>query len=267
MSGPFLAYHTCPHCRVEAGAEAIAIDVRDATVIYAGDRDGRLALDGISLRVPAGTRAALVGPNGAGKSTLLKAIAGLLPLRSGTIRAYGQPVDACLHRVAYLPQRGEIDWRFPVDVKGLVMTGRYVHLGWLRRPGRDDHRRVSAALERLGIADLAERQIGELSGGQQQRALLARALVQDADLLLLDEPLNAVDGGTRAAVARVLDALRGEGKTVVAATHDLGRLEVEYDGALYLSEGRAVPPPPGAFVGLPLGEAFPEPLGVGVATG
>jgi manganese/zinc/iron transport system ATP- binding protein len=150
--------------------------------------------------------------------------------------------------VAYLPQRTELDWRFPVNVHRLVLTGRYVHMGWLMRPAREDQRRVSLMLEQLGIEHLAERQIGELSGGQQQRALLARALAQDADLLLLDEPLNAVDAETRAVITHVLHELKRAGKTVLAATHDLGRLEADFDSALYLSEGREVPAPPGSFV-------------------
>jgi ABC-type Mn2+/Zn2+ transport system ATPase subunit len=245
-------YQTCAGCRDEVGADPAALEVREARVAYPDEPD-REALHGVTLRVPAGMHVALVGPNGSGKSTLLKAVAGVLPLRSGEIRVHGQPVAACLHRVAYLAQRGEIDWRFPVDVARLVMTGRYVHLGWLRRPAAEDRQRVAEALDRLGIEHLAQRQIGQLSGGQQQRALLARALVQEADVLLLDEPLNAVDAETRAKVAEVMGELHREGRTVVAATHDLGRLETDYDAALFLSEGREVPPPPGAFVGRPVG--------------
>lgn len=242
MTAARFPYLTCPHCREDdAPAEAPALDIVGATVVYPGT--DRVGLADVNLRVASGGHVALVGSNGAGKSTLLKAIAGLLPLQAGSIAVYGQPVAACLHRVAYLAQRGEVDWRFPVDVRGLVLTGRYVHLGWLRRASDEDRRRVMAALERLGIADLADRQIGQLSGGQQQRALLARALVQDADLLLLDEPLNAVDAETRAVVASVMADLRREGRTSVTATHDLGRLEADFDDALFLHEGRAVPAP------------------------
>jgi ABC-type Mn2+/Zn2+ transport system ATPase subunit len=195
-----------------------------------------------------GARVALVGPNGAGKSTLLKAAAGLLPVLSGEIKIYGQPVGACHHRVAYLPQRGELDWRFPISLRRLVMTGRYVHLGWLRRPGAADWAVVDRVMAQLELSQLAERQIGQLSGGQQQRALLARALAQEADLWLLDEPLNAVDNDTRAIIASVLDELKKQEKTVITATHDLGRLERDFDRAVYLCEGEVVPPPPGAFV-------------------
>jgi ABC-type Mn2+/Zn2+ transport system ATPase subunit len=177
----------------------------------------------------------------------------LLPIVAGEISIHGHSLGTCHDRVAYLPQRGEIDWRFPIDVRRLVLTGRYVHLGWLQWPNARDRAVVESTLERLGLSDLSSRQIGELSGGQQQRVLLARALAQDASLLLLDEPLNAVDAETRAVIAEVLQDLKKQRKTVVAATHDLGRLEADFDGAIYLMEGREVPPPPGAFVGLKVG--------------
>lgn len=210
------------------------------------------AVMGLNLRVPVGASIALVGSNGAGKSTLIKLVAGLLPIQSGEVSIFGRPVGNCRHRVAYLAQRSGIDWKFPISVRQLVMCGRYVHLGWFRRTSRQDRQLVDAALDRLGIGHLAERQIGDLSGGQQQRALLARALAQDADLLLLDEPLNAVDADTREVVARTLHELKTQGKTAVIATHDLGRLESDYDGAIYLCEGREVEAPPGAFVGINL---------------
>jgi manganese/zinc/iron transport system ATP- binding protein len=200
----------------------------------------RLALSGIDLTVPIGSRIALVGPNGAGKSTLLKSIVGLLKPCAGMIKVYGMPVATCLHRVAYLPQHSEIDWRFPMTVRTLVGSGRYVHLGWLRRPGRVDHLLVDQELDRLGLTALADRQIGQLSGGQQQRTLLARALVQGADLLLLDEPMNAIDAETRSVLGSVLDDLRAEGKTAIIATHDIDRVESEYDDVLYLADGHQV---------------------------
>jgi len=246
---PSLPYGRRRHTDAVPGAPALA--ARSVSVGYAGTAG--LALRKVSLRVPAGARVALVGPNGSGKSTLLKAVAGLLPVGSGEIEVYGNPVGACHHRVAYLPQRGEMERRFPISVRRLVTTGRYVHLGWLKRPGRKDREVVSEVIEDLGLTPLAERQIGRLSGGQQQRALLARALVQDGDLLLLDEPLNAVDANTRETVSRVLSELQRRGKTMVVATHDLASLASEFDGALYLREGREAEPEPGAFVGLPLG--------------
>ena len=130
------------------------------------------------------------------------------------------------------------------------MTGRYVHLGWLRRPGARDRAIVAEVLDRLGLTMLADRQIGRLSGGQRQRVLLARALAQDADLLLLDEPFSGIDARTRAVLATVVDGLSRQGKTIVAATHDLDRLAEEFDGAIYLDEGRVVPPPAGVFAGV-----------------
>ena len=249
MRHPFLAYSRGRHAEVVRGAPALA--ARSVVARYGGSVE--VALQNVNLRVPAGTRVALVGPNGSGKSTLLKAVAGLLPVMSGEVSIFGNPVGACHHRVAYLPQRGEIDWRFPISVRRLVMTGRYVHLGWLRRPGRKDGEIVDQAIRDLGLSPLSGRQIGELSGGQQQRVLLARALAQEADLLLLDEPLNAVDAGTRETISRVLSGLKDRGKTMVVATHDHASLASEFDGALYLREGREVRPEPGAFVGLPVG--------------
>ena len=195
-------------------------------------------LTGITLTVPIGAQVALIGPNGAGKSTLFKAVAGLLPVRKGEVRIYGRPIGACHHRVAYLPQRSEIDWRFPMSARRLAVTGRYVHRGWLQRPQPEDWRIVDAVLARLKIDDLAQRQIGQLSGGQQQRVMLARALVQGADLLLLDEPLNAVDAETRQIVATVLAEERAAGKTIVVSTHDLDRLESDYDAVIHLVEGQ-----------------------------
>lgn len=192
----------------------------------------------VSLSLPAGVRAALVGPNGSGKSTLLKTIAGLLRPLAGTIQIYGLPIGACHHRVAYLPQRSEVDWGFPVTVARMVLAGRYVHLGWLRRPTQADHARVRTVLEQLGLAHLADRQIGQLSGGQQQRALLARALVQEADLLLLDEPLTGVDAASRRIIAATLDTLHRQGKTALIATHHLERLHEEFDVVFTLDEGR-----------------------------
>jgi len=206
------------------------------TLTYPGDREPALA--DLDLRVPPGTRLALVGPNGAGKSTFLKALVGLLRPTAGTLKIFGQDVATCRHRVAYLPQRNEIDWRFPMTLERLVSTGRYVHLGWLRTLGSADHALLIRVIRRLGLEGLRQKQVGELSGGQQQRALLARALVQEADLLLLDEPLNAIDAETRSVLGRVLDELREEGKTVIVATHDLGRLESGFDRALFLAQGK-----------------------------
>lgn len=246
---PYGGYGGRRHATPVNGAPALA--ARSVSARYPGC--SLPALSEVSLRVPAGTSVALVGPNGSGKSTLLKVVAGLLPAGSGTVGIYGNPVGACHHRVAYLPQRGELDWRFPINVGRLVMGGRHVHLGWLKRPGRKDQAVVEEMLGRLGIRELADRQIGRLSGGQQQRALLARALVQEGDLLLLDEPLNAVDAETRDVISEVLAGLGDLGKTLVIATHHLQTLAQEFDGALYLHEGREAEPAKDEFVGLPVG--------------
>ena len=236
---PHLAYSRRQHADTVPGADALTLD--GLTVAYPGA--GGLALHAVSLSVTTGVRVALVGANGSGKSTLLKAVAGLLRPQAGTIRVYGLPVGACHHRVAYLPQRGEVDWRFPVTVERLILAGRYVHLGWLRGPAPDDRRRVQTVLAQLGLIELAGRQIGELSGGQQQRALLARALVQEADLLLLDEPLSAVDAASRRIIAGVLDGLRRQGKTAIVATHHLDRLDEEFDRVFPLVDGALAPAP------------------------
>jgi manganese/zinc/iron transport system ATP- binding protein len=229
----YLSYSGRSRADVVAGAPALALD--GLTVGYPGTPEP--AVRAVSLTVAAGVRAALVGANGSGKSTLLKAVAGLLRPQAGAIRIYGRPVGACHHRVAYLPQRGEVDWRFPITVERLVLAGRYVHIGWLRRPGPDDRRRVAEVLAQLGLAELRRRQISQLSGGQQQRALLARALVQEADLLLLDEPLSAVDAASRQIIAGVLDGLRRQGKTSLVATHHLDRLDEEFDQVFTLHDG------------------------------
>ena len=223
---------------VNAVADARALDAQCVSAHYPGASE--LALECVSLRVSAGSRVALVGANGAGKSTLLKLAAGLVPLSAGALSIYGNPVGACHHRVSYLAQRGEIDWRFPISLRRLVVTGRFVHLGWFKRPSANDWTIADEAIERMELTDLAQRQINELSGGQQQRALLARALTQDADLLLLDEPLNAVDVTTREIVSTTLTDLQRRGKTAIIATHDLDRLETRFDQVLYLMDGREV---------------------------
>lgn len=245
----YLPYSHRHHVEPVPGAAALHIESLSSG--YNGR--GAPAIHDLHLTIPKGTRIALVGPNGAGKSTLLKVIAGLLPIQTGQVEIYGRPVGACHHRVSYLPQRGQVDWRFPISVRRLVVTGRYVHLGWLTRPRRSDWHMVDEVMARLGISHLAERQIGQLSGGQQQRALLARALVQEADLLLLDEPLNAVDAETRHIITNVLTELQQSNKTVLVATHDLDRLETDFDGAYYLHEGREISPPPGSFAALRVG--------------
>lgn len=221
---------------VDPQPKAPAVEVTRVSAGY--DRAQPFRLQELSLMVNCGERVALVGPNGAGKSTLLKTIAGLLTPWQGSIRLFGNPVRACHHRTAYLPQRTDLNWDFPMTVFELVMTGRYVHLGWVLGPRQKDREMVSQGLRRLGISELAHRQIGELSGGQQQRTLLARAIVQEASLFLLDEPLNAVDEATRDIVDNVLAEEVRRGGSVLAATHDLGRLTESFDRSIDLKDGR-----------------------------
>ncbi len=204
------------------------------------DNGEELALTDADLAVHPGERVAMIGHNGAGKSTVLKSVAGLLKPVRGKIRIFGQPVGVCHHRLAYLPQRSDLDWSFPMSVKQLVMTGRYMYMGWLRRPSRQDKKIVLETMGHLGIGDLADRQIGELSGGQQQRTLLARTLAQNADLILLDEPWNAVDNETRIMTEQVICELAEEGRSVVVATHHVERLEQSFDTVAYLSRGRVL---------------------------
>ncbi|TVQ28155.1 MAG: ABC transporter ATP-binding protein [Spirochaetaceae bacterium] len=214
---------------------APAIETRDLWYRY--PRVEHAALQGISISIPQASCVALIGSNGSGKSTLMKAICGILPPQRGTVRIAGLPIGGCHHRVAYLPQHGAINWRFPVTVRRLVLAGRFVHLGWIRRPGRRDYEIVDEALDNLGMTDLADRQIGMLSGGQQQRALLARALAQDAEVLLLDEPLTGVDHITRQVFERVINSLIQRGRTILTATHDTSVREAGYDTIFRLEEG------------------------------
>lgn len=231
-----LPYGGSRHTESDTTAPALMFD--DVCVTYPGSQ--RHALCNVTACAQLGSRVALLGPNGSGKSTFLKVAIGLLPIDGGSVRVFGQPVGTAMHRIAFLAQRSEIDWRFPISLRRLVATGRHVHLGWLRQPGRGDIAIVDLAIERLGLTDLADRQIGQLSGGQQQRALLARALAQEADLLLLDEPLNAVDAATRDIMTQTIRDLHAAGKTVIVATHLHDDLEFEYDAIIRLSAGTIV---------------------------
>jgi len=182
--------------------------------------DGRPALEDVNFSLEGGERLAVVGPNGAGKSTLLKVIAGVLSPTAGEVRIHGH--DPCSHIcIAYLPQRSEIDWRFPVTVFDVVMMGRVGRLGLLRRPGPRDRALVREALEAVGLSDLSGRQIGELSGGQQQRMFIARAIAQEAELVLLDEPLAGLDVTAQGAILKLLDLLKERKVTLLLSLHDL----------------------------------------------
>jgi ABC-type Mn2+/Zn2+ transport system ATPase subunit len=194
-----------------------------------------LALSGVSMATSCGNRVALIGPNGAGKSTLLKAIAGLVPKSSGEVRWRGTAVRKWSREFAYLPQREEVDWSFPITVRGLVEMGRYPQTGWWRKFSGDDTRAVDAALDSLNLNDLQDRQIRELSGGQQQRAFLARALAQEAHVFLLDEPFTGLDRNAAILLAELLKKLAGEGRLIIASHHELVSAPDLFDEVLVLN--------------------------------
>jgi ABC-type Mn2+/Zn2+ transport system ATPase subunit len=229
------------------------LSLEDVTVAYRG----RTALDAVTMAVPHGGQVAIVGPNGAGKSTLFKALVGLVPLRSGRIELRDRDPGTQAEPIAYVPQREEIDWSFPVTVGDAVMMGRYGRLGWLRRPQTADREFVAGCLDELGIADLAGRPVGDLSGGQQQRVFLARALAQEPHVLLLDEPFTGVDVSAKEALLDILERLRRRGITVLVSTHDMQTAQQRFE-LVALLNGRLIAygPPPEVFTTEHIGAAF-----------
>jgi len=211
-----------------------AIDITDLTVAY----QEKPVLWDLDLQVPPGVLLAIVGPNGAGKTTLIKAVLGLIKPVAGQTLIYGAPYLEQRHLVGYVPQRGSVDWDFPTSVLDVVMMGRYGRLGWLRRPGRQERERALEALEKVGMARYADRQISQLSGGQQQRTFLARALVQDAQVYFMDEPFQGVDATTERAIVGLLKELRAAGKSVVVVHHDLQTVAEYFDWVLLLNVRR-----------------------------
>ncbi len=212
--------------------EPARLELYHVTVAYGG----QLALQDVTLQVPHGAQVAVVGPNGAGKSTLFKVLVGLLPVQAGQIFIHGRPLGAHHDCVAYVPQREEVDWRFPVTVADVVMMGRYGRLGWLKRPKAYDRAIVMRSLEQLGIAELADRPIGELSGGQQRRTFLARALAQEPHILLMDEPFTGVDAATQETTMRLLEQLRDKCVTVLLSTHDLNLAATHFEQVILLNK-------------------------------
>lgn len=196
--------------------------------------DGVVALEDVSFTVEAGERIAIVGPNGAGKSTLLKIIAGVLTPTAGSVRIYGRGPLGHLC-IAYIPQRNQVDWNFPLTVADVVMMGRVGKLGLLRHPSPRDWEVVRRALAQTGIADLADRPIRALSGGQQQRMFIARALAQEAALLLMDEPFTGLDLPAQEGILEILEGLRRQGVTVLVTTHDLDQAAAHFDRVLLLN--------------------------------
>lgn len=207
------------------------LHVEDVTMAY---RESAVLWD-IDLDVPTGVRCAIVGPNGAGKSTLLKGVLGLEKPVAGYVRLWGKTIDEVRERIAYVPQRGAVNWDFPTTVFDVVLMGRYVHIGLMRRPGREDRERARAALAEMQMEKLAERQISELSGGQKQRVFIARALAQESDLYIMDEPLAGVDETTERIVMDKFVALQKARKTVIAVHHDLSTLDMYFDYLVVLN--------------------------------
>jgi manganese/zinc/iron transport system ATP- binding protein len=215
----------------QSDAGAVPLSVYDLTVAY----HRKPVIWDVGFDIPAGSLVGIVGPNGAGKSTLLKAVMDLIPRASGRIRVFGDSYLKNRHRVGYVPQRESVDWDFPVDALDVVAMGLYNKIGWCL-PVRKKHRQIALeALSKVGIADLANRQISQLSGGQQQRTFLARALVQDADLYLMDEPFASVDAATERAIVEILHALKEHGKTVIVIHHDLQTVPEYFDYVVLLN--------------------------------
>lgn len=192
-------------------------------------------LHDINFEVQPGSLTGIVGPNGAGKSTLIKTMLQLHPSLTGTVQFFGLPFKVAKKRIGYVPQRGSVDWDFPTDALDVVTMGLYGQIGWLRRPSRIHKKRAFDALEKMGMADYANRQISQLSGGQQQRVFLARALVQNADLYFMDEPLAGVDAATERAIMTILKELKTIGKTVMVVHHDLQTVTDYFDHVLFLN--------------------------------
>lgn len=209
----------------------IALEIHDLTVSY----DKKPVLWGVDFTIPKGALCGIIGPNGAGKSTLIKSIMGLVDISSGYIKIFDQELDVVRKRVSYVPQRESVDWDFPASVLDIVLMGRYPRLGLFRNPRKADKEAALAALEMVGMEKFKSRQISQLSGGQQQRVFLARALSQDADIYLLDEPFAGVDAATESAIVGILRELSKDGKTIVAVHHDLQSVESYFDWVLLLN--------------------------------
>ncbi len=216
---------------VKQDLSPLALEVEDLTVAYA---DQPVLWD-VDLKVPAGVKMAIVGPNGAGKSTLIKAAMGLVAPVAGEVRVFGRPRRRIRGEIAYVPQRSSLEWDFPTDVLDVVTMGTYGTLGWLRRVGSRQRDRAMDALGTVGMEDFTKRPIAQLSGGQQQRVLLARALVQGAEIYMLDEPFQGVDAPTERAIVEVLDSLSDDGKTIIVVHHDLQTVPEYFDHVLLLN--------------------------------
>lgn len=209
----------------------VVLKVNDLAAAYRKNT----VLHDVNFAVEAGSLTGIVGPNGAGKSTLIKTLLELHPALTGEVQFFGESFKKMKTRIGYVPQRGSVDWDFPTIALDVVMMGLYGQIGWLRRPARLHQEKAYEALDKMGMADYAERQISQLSGGQQQRVFLARALVQNADLYFMDEPLAGVDAATERAIMNILKELKATGKTVLVVHHDLQTVEDYFDHVLFLN--------------------------------
>jgi manganese/zinc/iron transport system ATP- binding protein len=208
-----------------------ALEIHDLTVAY----HQRPVIYGVDVEIPTGRLVGIMGPNGAGKSTLIKAIMGLLRPVNGWVKIFGEPAEKSLTRVGYVPQRESVDWDFPVSVMDVVLMGRYGRLGIGRRPRTQDRDIARACLEKVHMLPFADRQISNLSGGQQQRVFLARALAQESDLYLMDEPFAGVDATTEATIVTLLQDLKAQGKTILVVHHDLTSAKQYFDMLLLIN--------------------------------
>jgi ABC-type Mn2+/Zn2+ transport system ATPase subunit len=232
------------------------LEVVDLSVQYQEVR----ALEKIRFATECGRSLALIGPNGAGKSTLLKSLAGLIPGSAGKILWRGKSLTRSSHELAYLPQRGDVDWNFPITVRGLVEMGRYPNLGWWRQYSRHDADIVERALSSMELRDLQDRQISALSGGQQQRAFIARALAQEAHVLLLDEPFTGLDKPAQENLSRLFKELTAEGRLLIASHHDLQTVSGNFDDVLLIRRHQiAFGPVSEAFIPATIAQAYDNP--------
>jgi len=208
------------------------LKVKNLTVAY----EKKTVLKNISFEIPEGKLIGIIGPNGAGKSTLIKSILGLVPSLTGTVEIYGKIPKMQRNLIGYVPQRESVDWDFPTDVLDVVIMGQYGHLGWFKRPGRQEKELALNCLKQVGMDSFSNRQISQLSGGQQQRVFLARALAQKAQLYFMDEPFVGVDAVTEKTIISLLNDLKEQGKTVLVVHHDLNTVKEYFDWVILLNE-------------------------------
>ena len=207
------------------------IQIHDMTIAY----HKKPVLWDVDLDVPEGKLVGIIGPNGAGKSTMIKAVMDLVPKASGWVKIYGKDYGEMRKIIGYVPQRESVDWDFPISALDVVLMGRYGHIGWMRRPGKEDRRLARESLDKVGMGDFAERQISQLSGGQQQRVFLARALAQDARIYMMDEPFAGVDAATERAIIDIMVTLREQGKTILVVHHDLQTVTEYFNWVIMLN--------------------------------